>query len=97
MKQTLKSQIIRLNFLIKRDDNIISDLARKYSPPDHCCPSCACPEYNWLHKKNERRRAWLKVLEKRYEKSLLQKRQNHVKWRDRIYKFFDSLLNIKGG
>jgi hypothetical protein len=87
MKQSLKSQIVRLNFLIERDDKILSNLRFKYSPPDYCCPSCACPEYNTLCDKNERREAWLKILEKKYEKYL--RLQKTIKWYDKILNFLD--------
>jgi len=60
-----KNDIDNLRYLIARDDMRISELSYEYSPPNHCCPSCASSEYRYLVAKNERRKEWLEVLLKR--------------------------------
>lgn len=62
---TMWDEIERLRAIIRRDEIRQDELAQKYSPPDHCCPSCSSKEYRDLCAKQDRRRAWLSVLEQK--------------------------------
>lgn len=58
-------EIVHLREVIAREDAWLDAMGAKYSPPDHCCPSCACPGYAATCAKQDRRRAWLRVLEEK--------------------------------
>ena len=59
---TLDDNIRALRASMQCNDARLSELAAVYSPPNHCCPSCASSEYRSLCAKYERQEAWLKVL-----------------------------------
>jgi len=61
-KNKPKNEIEHLIDLINKDDAILDKLKYKYCPPGYCCPWCASPEFIFLYNKNERRKAWLKIL-----------------------------------
>ncbi len=58
-------EITRLRAKISREEQWIRRMAERYSPPAHCCPSCACPGYAERCDAQERREAWLEILERK--------------------------------
>jgi hypothetical protein len=56
------SDIDRLMAAMVRAEKVLQALREEYSPPKHCCPSCACAEYGPLCDAQARRRNWLVVL-----------------------------------
>lgn len=60
-------EIYRLRRNIARDDAKLEDMDRRWREEESpCCPSCRfAPYYNDICDKQDRRREWMKVLEKR--------------------------------
>jgi hypothetical protein len=64
----LEQAIDQLKAKVQREEVWLQKMSARYSPPDHCCPSCACPEYSKRADRQERREKWLAILEKKLAK-----------------------------
>lgn len=73
-----RNEIDNLIFLIARDAKRLHELVQMYSPPDHCCPSCASAEYRYLYDKNTRRIKRLRELGHKAKNKKL--RNKCLKW-----------------
>ena len=44
--ETRRTKILRIAREMDTQQDWLNDRKGKYQPPDHCCPSCACPGYS---------------------------------------------------
>ena len=64
-----------------RDSEWIDQMGEKYRPPNHCCPSCACPGYDKRVDALERRGAWLVILlRKDHKHDAATRIEEGIKW-----------------
>lgn len=67
-------EICRLVSKIRKVDKWLNEIAAVYSPPRHCCPSCAYPGYADECARQDRRVAWLIILAEKQGKGRLAER-----------------------
>ena len=64
-KQTRNDHINNTKARAIKVEKELNRLAQVYSPPNHCCPSCASFEFRELSEQQERRLKWLSIMLKK--------------------------------